>query len=200
MNFSPVVLVASVAALACGPVSAQPASAAAGAQHEHAMKGSAKKLTDKQKMALAMSAGPKQVSAAATIVDLTEMDKPVTLRKGSNGWACFYMPGETMCLDPVWQKWAAAWMSKGAFSTTETGVGYMLNGDSGASNTDPWADKQTADNHWVVSPPHVMLLLPDAKGLDAYPTEWSGGGPWVMWKGTPYAHVMLPVSQTLGAK
>jgi len=200
MNVSPVIFLAGVALLASGPLSAQPASAPAGAQHEHAMKGSPKKLTDKQKMAMAMSAGPKQVSANASIVDLTEMDKPVTLRKGTNGWACFYMPSETMCLDPVWQKWAAAWMSKGDFSTTEIGVAYMLNGDNGASNTDPWAEKQTADNQWVVAPPHVMLLLPDAKALDAYPTDWSGGGPWVMWKGTPYAHVMLPVSQTRGAK
>ena len=32
------------------------------------------------------------------------------------------------------------------------------------------------------------------KMLDAFPTDWRGGGPWVMGKGTPYAHVMVPVS------
>ena len=26
------------------------------------------------------------------------------------------------------------------------------------------------------------------------------GGPWVMWKGTPYAHLMVRVSQTMTAK
>jgi hypothetical protein len=200
MNVSPVIFVAGAALLAAGPLAAQPASAPEAMQHEHAMKGGMKKLTDKQKIAKAMSAGPKEIAANASIVDMSDMEKPATLRKGTNGWACIYMPTETMCLDPVWQKWAAAWMSKGAFSTTETGVGYMLNGDNGASNTDPWAEKPTADNHWVVAPAHVMLLLPDAKMLDAYPTDWTGGGPWVMWKGTPYAHVMLPVSQTHGAK
>ena len=52
----------------------------------------------------------------------------------------------------------------------------------------------TADNQWVVSGPHLMLLTPDAKALDAYPTDPKAGGPWVMWKGTKYAHVMVPVA------
>ena len=66
-------------------------------------------------------------------------------------------------------------------------------GDKGASNTDPYATKKTADNQWVVSGPHIMLLPVDVKELDAYPTDWSKGGPWVMWKGTPYAHIMVPM-------
>ncbi len=38
-----------------------------------------------------------------------------------------------------------------------------------------------------------MLLVPDAASLDAIPTDHHSGGPFVMWKGTPYAHVMVPV-------
>jgi hypothetical protein len=30
--------------------------------------------------------------------------------------------------------------------------------------------------------------------LDAYGTAWTKGGPWVMWKGTPYAHIMVPTT------
>jgi hypothetical protein len=26
------------------------------------------------------------------------------------------------------------------------------------------------------------------------PTDWTKGGPWVMWKGTPYAHIMVPTT------
>jgi len=75
----------------------------------------------------------------------------------------------------------------------------MLKGDNGASNTDPYATAGTANNEWVVSPAHVMLVLPEAKMLDAYPTDPKNGGPWVMWKGTPYAHIMVPVSATRSA-
>jgi len=32
--------------------------------------------------------------------------------------------------------------------------------------------------------------------LDAFSTDPKNGGPWVMWKGTPYAHLMVPVSDT----
>jgi hypothetical protein len=74
------------------------------------------------------------------------------------------------------------------------GIGYMLLGDKGASNTDPFATGPTADNHWVVSPAHVMVLTPDSRQLDGLPTEPTNGGPWVMWKGTPYAHIMVPTA------
>lgn len=75
----------------------------------------------------------------------------------------------------------------------------MLRGDKGASNTYPYATARTADNQRVVSPAHLMLLFPDPKMLDSYPTDPKTGGPWVMWKGTPYAHIMVPVSLTRAA-
>ena len=39
-----------------------------------------------------------------------------------------------------------------------------------------------------------MVLTPDTKQLDALPTDWHSGGPWVMWKGTKYAHIMVPTT------
>ena len=77
---------------------------------------------------------------------------------------------------------------------TKAGLTYMLRGDQGASNTDPDATKKTADNHWVVTGPHVMLVgavvkdlgLPDS--ADADPSK-----PYLMWANTPYAHAMIPV-------
>ena len=80
------------------------------------------------------------------------------------------------------------------------GVAYMLRGDKGASNTDPYAKGPTADNQWVVSPPHIMVLVPDPKLLDTLPTDPHTGGAWVMWKGTKYAHIMLPINPVPPAK
>jgi ribosomal protein S11 len=156
------------------------------------------KMTEAQKIALAMGAGPTEIAKNATIVDMTDMSggQMKQLRAGTNGWVCYAFAGAPMCLDKAWQKWMEAWMSKSELKVESTGIGYMLRGDQGASNTDPYATAPTADNQWAVSPAHVMVLYQDRNMLDAYPTDPKSGGPWVMWKGTPYAHVMVPVSLT----
>jgi hypothetical protein len=176
------------------------------------MKGAAKsKMSASKKIANAMSAAPAEISRNATIMDWpgTEGGQPKELRKGSNGWVCFpNSPGEfggasvddPMCLDKQWQAWGEAWMSKKPPNVSGTGIAYMLKGDKGASNTDPFATGPTADNQWVVSPAHIMVLYADTKMLDAFPTDPKSGGPWVMWKGTPYAHLMVPVSPSKAAK
>ena len=57
---------------------------------------------------------------------------------------------------------------------------------------------KTADNHWVQTGSHVMIVGPGAKALglpsspDPDPTK-----PYMMWVGTPYEHAMIPVA---GAK
>jgi hypothetical protein len=33
-----------------------------------------------------------------------------------------------------------------------------------------------------------------AAQLAALPTDWHTGGPWVMWKGTKYAQIMVPTA------
>jgi hypothetical protein len=103
------------------------------------------------------------------------------------------MVNSPMCLDAVWQKWAPAWKNKKPFQTDKIGIAYMLLGDSGASNVDPHATKPTPDNEWVVTGPHLMILVPDPKMMAGIPSDPATGGPYVMWRGTPYAHIMVPV-------
>ncbi len=98
-----------------------------------------------------------------------------------------------MCMDAPWSAWAEAWSSRGDLAIDRLGISYMLAGDQGASNIDPFASEPTADNEWVQEGPHLMILVPDAALLDALPTDPENGGPYVMWKGSPYAHVMVPV-------
>ncbi len=156
------------------------------------------------KMNQAMAAGPAELTAAATIMDWPGADGQMTeLRAGTNGWVC--MPstpqgeiaqeGENpMCLDRAWQGWADAWANKKPVPPFEgVGLGYMLMGDRGASNIDPYATAATADNQWVQEGPHIMLISSNPKAFDAYSTDPANGGPYVMWKGTPYVHLMVPV-------
>jgi hypothetical protein len=150
-----------------------------------------------------MSAAPDSVAQGATIVDwpATEGGEFITLRAGANGWVCYpSTPAATgavgqdpMCLDPEFQKWAAAWMAKKAPKLAGVGLAYMLQGDRGASMTDPFAKTATDAKDWVVAGPHIMVTTPNTAALASLPSVPNGGIPWVMWKGTPYAHIMVPV-------
>lgn len=149
----------------------------------------------------AMSAAPPQVAANATIMDwpAEHGGEPVQLRAGSNGWVCFPDMPETpgndpMCLDEVWMGWAQALMSRTAPRVERMGIGYMMApGGAHGSNTDPFATGPTADNEWGHDPPHLMIVVPDPAALEGLPTTRESGGPWVMFRGTPYAHVMVPL-------
>ena len=72
----------------------------------------------------------------------------------------------------------------------------MLRGDSGSSNTDPYATKKTPDNNWVKTGPHVMIVGAEAKNMmQGYPRDANPNPnvPYVMRPGTPYEHLMLPI-------
>lgn len=157
--------------------------------------------TDEQKIAEAMSAAPDSIARNAAIMDWpqTEGGEFRQLRAGTNDWACFpTMPNvpasagrAPMCLDPVFQQWGEAHAAKRPPDISGVGFAYMLRGDAGASNTDPFAVDSTADNNWVRVGPHVMMVVPT--GTLAQVSDRPGPAPWVMWKGTPWAHVMMPV-------
>jgi hypothetical protein len=143
----------------------------------------------------ALSAIHAELAGGAAVVDW-EMK---TLREGSNAYTCMPTPPmlegtAPMCMDEPWMNWAHAWMTKGTPEVTRLGISYMLAGDEGSSNVDPYAEGPTPDNEWVVEGPHVMLLVPDASALEGMPTDPANGGAYVMWKGTPYAHVMVPIA------
>jgi hypothetical protein len=68
----------------------------------------------------------------------------------------------------------------------------MLQGGSTADNDDPFAKKPTAGKDWLREPPHLMMF-----GIKIDPSVHSSEPnttrPWVMFKGTPYEHLMVPV-------
>lgn len=160
------------------------------------------------KIATYTSAAPSAVGASATVLDWNDSLKaPGTeLRKGTNGWTCLpTMPppaggyttavaASPLCADAQTLLWAQGLMSKTKPKNTALGIAYMLHGDAGVSNKDPYAMAQTSDNDWVVSGPHIMLLPADPNRIKDVPTDHTAGVPFQMWKGTPYAHVMIPAA------
>ena len=142
----------------------------------------------------AASGAPAAISKGATIMVMSaDMKSTRTVRKGTNGWTCMPQP-DPMCADQNAMAWLDAYMNKKDPPKDKVGFVYMLAGDHGASNTDPYAEKETPDNNWVKTGPHVMIV--GAKGMTAgYPHDAKAdpAKPYVMWPGTPYEHLMLPV-------
>lgn len=158
-------------------------------------------LSKEQKIANAISAGMPSITDKATILDwpAKEGEAPAMLRSGSNGWTCMPdMPdtqgNDPACMDKPWVDWADAYMAHKAPATASVGVGYMMAPGGGwGSNTDPYAMKATSDNQWHLAPPHLMILVPDPKSLAGMSSDPANGGPYVMYPGTPYAHLMVPI-------
>jgi hypothetical protein len=152
-------------------------------------------ISDSDYVAKISTAAPPAVVKGATIVQMGDNGTMRTIQTGSNGFTCMLLgPQEPMCADNNAMAWMKAIMTHGTPPET-TGFVYMLAGDEGASNSDPYARTQTAGNHWVKTGPHVMILGPSVKsmgypmGLDPDPAK-----PYVMWPDSPYAHLMIPVS------
>jgi hypothetical protein len=156
---------------------------------------------DAKKIANAMSAAPMDVARDATILDwpAAEGAQPRTLREGTNGWTClpdmpFTEGNDPQCIDATWMKWVGFYMNHQPPSIDRVGIGYMIAPGGGTgSNSDPYATARTDDNDWGRDPPHLMILVPDLAALGDLPTKRGGAGPWVMYPGTPYAHLMVPV-------
>jgi hypothetical protein len=158
-------------------------------------------MTSAQKISNAMTAAPAAVSAKATILDWPagEGAAPEVLRAGSNGWTCFPdMPqtkgNDPVCADEPWMKWMEAYVAHKTPAVGRIGVAYMTApGGAWGSNTDPYAMAEASGNHWGHHQPHMMIVTPDLQSWSGVSTDPAAGGPYVMWAGTPYAHIMAPV-------
>lgn len=147
----------------------------------------------------AESAGPASIAKQATIVAADAAGKMQTLRIGKNGWTCMpdspTTPGaDPMCWDASAGKWLDAYMAHKTPPAGVVGVIYMLAGGSDPGNTDPYADKPHQGEDWVTTGPHIMIVG-SKEVLSDYPagTKPNTAAPYVMWAGTPYAHLMIPV-------
>jgi hypothetical protein len=141
----------------------------------------------------ALSAAPEAVAKGAAVMRPEADGSMRMLRNGTNGFTCMIMGTDKMCNDTNSMEFIHAVMSHKA-PPDQVGISYMLAGDDGASNVTPYATGKTADNHWIVTGPHIMIFGPPSKALgyteaaDPNPTR-----PYMMWANTPYEHAMIPV-------
>jgi hypothetical protein len=162
-----------------------------------------------QQIAAALLAAPKELRGDATVLGYTAERKLVTLRKGSGPMIClasnpkeeqFHVACYHRSLEPFMARGRAlraagvtgdrvdsvrfAEVRAGKLAMPRVAMLYSLTGPGGsfdpASGTAPKAK------------PLYVVYLPNATaastGLSAEPVE---GGPWIMFPGTPKAHIML---------
>lgn len=155
--------------------------------------------SDQKMIDSALRAAPRAVAVHAAVVAPQADGSMRTVRAGSNGFTCIAdeptTPGpDPMCMDQASMAWVGALMGHKTPPTGKVGLMYMLAGGTDASNTDPYA-KSPAGKHWIKTGPHVMVVGADPTFYAQYPKQADPdtGAPYVMWAGTPYQHLMVPV-------
>ena len=144
-----------------------------------------------EKINRALSAGPPSITPQATVAEVDSDGRLNILRQGTNDFIC--MPGDpvgigmpAMCADKVAMQWNSDFAHhKEKPSTTVPGIEFMLAGATQRSDTDPF------DNTSPPIPigPHWMILWPFDPNTTGLPTRHKPDGAYIMWAGTPWAHV-----------
>jgi hypothetical protein len=130
------------------------------------------------------------------------------LKEGTNGWTCLAftanMMGDSMdprmatpaCMDSNAMAWANAYMNQEVPKLKNDGWAWMIHGDTGVDNFRPYSEgdkANTAPEDWIYSGSHLMLMPKDPASLDGVSTDFTTGAPYVMMKGTPFVHLMIPL-------
>ena len=129
-------------------------------------------------------------------------------RAGTNGWTCLAGNGRErpadgwpgvhvaspICADPEGMKWIQAYVSGKTPKLERDTIIYMQAGDEGYDNTDPTVveKKDAKPGQWIESGGHVMLMPKDPRAIAKFTDDFNVGSPYVMFGGTPYAHLMIP--------
>jgi hypothetical protein len=180
-----VTLAGAVAVIGCGSA-ANPAAERAAAGSDAAL------------LASALSAAPEAIARHAAVV-MPGPDGMRILREGTNGYSCMPdnpdTPGNMpMCADEAGMAWMMALaMGSEPPAGAPISVAYALQGSAFPSIDDPYAEDPPGGAAWTETGPILMLM--NVRGmLDGHPRDGRElGAPFVMYAGTPYEHLMIPV-------
>ena len=145
----------------------------------------------------AQTGAPAAISANATIAHIDAAGKAVhIMRQGTNGFTCSLLPDGSdapICADaPGWQWMVDAFMGKPTPTNTTPGIAYMAAGGMHYETPDGQAVMAAGPNtKEVPEPPHWMILWPVDAATSGLPTTSTAGVAYIMFAGTPYAHLMI---------
>lgn len=156
----------------------------------------AAQASDAEYIRLAEQGGPASIASKAAVVRVDPDGKVTPLRKGSNQFTCTVIPDGSdapYCADEAGHAWMVAAISKQPKPPlTQAGVAYMAKGGMHHETPDGEIVLEPAANTKAVKePPHWMLLWPLDPATTGLPTTPGPGGSYIMFAGTPYAHLMV---------
>lgn len=155
------------------------------------------KLSQADQTRLAMSAAPESIARNATVMVMDPSGKFVAVKQGTNPFTCYSDIPDTpkadpVCADPNAKQFITSMMNKEpAPANKQPGVAYMANGGQHWEKNGQVLMKEEPGAKLVDEPPHWMVTWPFDPKTSGLPTEPNAGGVYVMFAGTPYAHLMV---------
>jgi hypothetical protein len=159
----------------------------------------------KGEIAQALTAAPPGVAAGAAVARMDASGRITELRAGTNGWTCI-PPNDPAhvghrnfpaCFDKYGLEWIEDFFARRNPNPLHVGYSYMLRGGWSWSNTDSSARKLApGQKDYIRIPPHIMILgarVADNSGFPSGQANPDTGKPFVMFGGTPFAILIIPV-------
>jgi hypothetical protein len=146
---------------------------------------------------LSLSAAPAHIARDAAVMIPGEDGKMVEVKKGTNGFTCIPTVNnrsepDPMCMDPAVSQWVND-LTNNAPKPTNTvpGISYMARGGIHWEKDGKILMKEEPGSKMVKEPSHWMVMWPYDSKTTGLPTLPNPAGVYIMFDGTPYAHLMV---------
>jgi hypothetical protein len=155
-----------------------------------------KSLSEHEQVKLALSAAPSRIAKDASVMIYGTDGKLTEAKKGTNGFICvptvMNLPDpDPMCMDAAAHQWLMDVMNNAPKPTnTVPGIAYMAHGGSHFEKGGQVV--MSGDGAKTVKEPaHWMIMWPFDSATTKLPTTPNPSGVYIMFEGTPYAHLMV---------
>ncbi len=156
-----------------------------------------KAMSEKDQTALALSAAPKPIAKEAGVMVFGTDGTLTEVKKSENGFTCIptvmNLPDpDPICMDGAAHQWMTDLMNNAPKpSNTIPGIAYMARGGSHFEKDKKVVMQKEAGAKVVKEPPHWMVMWPFDPAATKLPTAPNPSGSYVMFDGSPYAHLMI---------
>jgi len=156
-----------------------------------------KSMSQDEQIKLALSAAPPRIAKDAAVLVWGEDGKLKEAKGGTNGFTCvptvMNLPEpDPMCMDAAAKQWLDGIMNNAPKpSNTVPGIAYMAKGGSHWEKNGQVVMKEEPGAKIVKEPPHWMVMWPFNAKTAMLPTAPNPSGVYIMFEGSPYAHLML---------
>ncbi|MBI4400993.1 MAG: hypothetical protein HY581_05120 [Nitrospirae bacterium] len=156
-----------------------------------------KSMSQGEQIKLALSAAPSHIAKEAAVMLPGADGKLVELKKGTNGFTCIPTVNnrpdpDPMCFDAAVGQWVEALQNNAPKPTnTVPGISYMARGGMHWEKDGKVLMNEEPGAKLVKEPPHWMMMWPFDSMATKLPTVPNPSGVWIMFDGTPSAHLMV---------